>query len=49
MINHLIQMGIIDLSGNKSDHLHDYTNELQVLLINWIGKVPGAREIIFQD
>lgn len=48
MINHLIQMGIIDLSGNKSDHLHDYTNELQVLLINWIGKVPEARRLFFK-
>lgn len=48
MINHFIQLGIIDLSGSKTDDLHDYTNELQVLLINWIGKVPEARKLFFK-
>lgn len=51
MINQLINLGIIDLSPNKTDdddHIHDYSNELQVLLINWVGKLPVARELFFK-
>ena len=54
MINQLINIGIIDLT-KKAQHrdsndvdIYDYTNDLQVLLINWVGKLPEARELFFK-
>lgn len=54
MINQLIKLGIIDLSRHKQleDHpeedIHDYSHDLQVLLVNWVGKLPEARELFFR-
>lgn len=50
MINQLINIGIINLEREKTgdDDIHDYKNELQVLLINWVGKVPEARQLFFK-
>ncbi|KAL6453409.1 hypothetical protein SBY92_004977 [Candida maltosa Xu316] len=48
MINHFIKLGIINLNETTDDDIHDYNNELQVLLINWIGKVPEARQLYFK-
>ncbi|ODV77635.1 uncharacterized protein CANTADRAFT_8076 [Suhomyces tanzawaensis NRRL Y-17324] len=52
MINQLMRIGIIDLNRPKNaegvdDDIHDYRNELQVLLINWVGKLPEARRLFF--
>ncbi|KAI5951685.1 hypothetical protein KGF54_004760 [Candida jiufengensis] len=50
MINQLIRLDIIKLDKNfsKKDDIHDYSNELSVLLIGWIGKVPEARQLYFK-
>lgn len=55
MINQLVAKGIIDLSrhhtatGDQDGHeLNDYSNVLQVLLVNWIGKLPQARQLFFK-
>ncbi|CAI5757313.1 unnamed protein product [Candida verbasci] len=47
MINQLINLGIINVDEENED-IHDYKNELQILLINWIGKVPEARQLFFK-
>lgn len=46
MIKRLLQDGII--KPNQADVYEDYSHEIQLLLFNWIGKVPEAREIFFQ-
>ncbi|EGW35236.1 uncharacterized protein SPAPADRAFT_132123 [Spathaspora passalidarum NRRL Y-27907] len=53
MIQQLINIGVIDLSlvhntDDDKDDIHDYRNEIQILLINWIGKVPEARQLFFK-
>ncbi|CUM47623.1 unnamed protein product [Debaryomyces fabryi] len=55
MINQLINIGIINLDRksitNKAEgeeDIHDYSTDLQVLLIQWIGKLPEARELFFK-
>ncbi|RLV90778.1 Protein MMF1 mitochondrial [Spathaspora sp. JA1] len=53
MIQQLINIGVIDLSLNhdtddEKDDIHDYRNEIQILLIGWIGKVPEARQLFFK-
>ncbi|KAK7680081.1 hypothetical protein QCA50_016806 [Cerrena zonata] len=48
MIERLISLDIISFTKGKEDDLHDYFNELQVLLINWVGKLPEARKLFFQ-
>lgn len=48
MIERLISLDIISFIKGKEDDLHDYFNELQVLLINWVGKLPEARKLFFQ-
>ncbi|CUM67869.1 uncharacterized protein PRCAT00005578001 [Priceomyces carsonii] len=52
MINQLIKIGVITLGaknkGNKDDDIDDYSNDIQVLLISWIGKLPEARELFFK-
>lgn len=52
MINQLIKLGIISLTEEEKhqdgDDIHDYTTELQVLLINWVGRLPEARELFFK-
>lgn len=49
MISQLIKLNIIKIGGkNTKDDIHNYNNELQVLLIGWIGKVPEARQLYFE-
>ncbi|KAK6457582.1 uncharacterized protein RJT20DRAFT_125362 [Scheffersomyces xylosifermentans] len=54
MVNQLINLNIINLSANSNseskndDDIQDYKNELQVLLINWVGKLPEARQLFFK-
>lgn len=55
MINQLINVGVINLdkTSNNNDSaenedIHDYSNDLQVLLIQWVGKLPEARELFFK-
>lgn len=50
MVNQLINIGIIDLSipNGEDDDIKNYKNELQVLLINWVGKLPEARQLFFK-
>ena len=55
MINQLINIGIINLDRNSAsdksegeEDIHDYSTDLQVLLIQWIGKLPEARELFFK-
>lgn len=46
MIKKLLLDGIIQ--PNQADVYEDYSHEIQLLLFNWIGKVPEAREIFFK-
>lgn len=46
MIKKLLLDGII--RSNQDDVYEDYSHEIQLLLFNWIGKVPEAREIFFK-
>lgn len=49
MITRLIDAGLIVLDRKADeDDIHGYFNVLQMLLINWIGKVPDARKLFFQ-
>lgn len=51
MLNQLLRLGLISLDKKKQgtpDDIHDYTNDIETLLINWIGKVPEARELFFR-
>ncbi|KAG5417429.1 hypothetical protein I9W82_005063 [Candida metapsilosis] len=49
MISQLIKLNIIKIGEkNNRDDIHNYNNELQVLLIGWIGKVPEARQLYFR-
>ncbi|KAK6201369.1 uncharacterized protein RJT21DRAFT_120423 [Scheffersomyces amazonensis] len=49
MITRLISIGIINLDvPQNEDSIDDYSNELRVLLINWVGKLPAARELFFK-
>lgn len=49
MITRLISAGLIVLDRRvDEDDIHGYFNVLQMLLINWIGKVPEARKLFFQ-
>lgn len=51
MINQLLRLNIITLDKKKQgtpDDIHDYTNDIETLLINWIGLVPEARELFFR-
>lgn len=46
MIKRLLEDGII--RSNQADVYEDYSHEIQLLLFNWIGKFPEAREIFFK-
>lgn len=46
MIKRLLEDGII--RSDQTDVYEDYSHEIQLLLFNWIGKVPEAREIFFK-
>ncbi|KAI5958417.1 hypothetical protein CANMA_004261 [Candida margitis] len=49
MISQLMKLNIIKIGDKSSkDDIHNYNNELQVLLIGWIGKVPEARQLYFR-
>lgn len=49
MISQLIKLDIVKIGDkNAKDDIHNYNNELQVLLIGWIGKVPEARQLYFR-
>lgn len=48
MINQLIRVGIIDLDKRDDDGIHNYYNDLQVLLVDWVGKLPEARALFFK-
>ncbi|KAI5958105.1 hypothetical protein KGF57_002913 [Candida theae] len=49
MISQLIKLDVIKIRNkNNKDDIHNYNNELQVLLIGWIGKLPEARQLYFR-
>ncbi|EDK42629.1 hypothetical protein LELG_00807 [Lodderomyces elongisporus NRRL YB-4239] len=50
MINQLIKRNVIKIEASSStkDEIYDYSAELLLLLISWIGKVPEARQLYFQ-
>ncbi|KAI5964850.1 uncharacterized protein KGF55_001920 [Candida pseudojiufengensis] len=50
MINQLIKLNVIKIHKkfSEKDDIFDYSNELSILLINWIGKVPEARQLYFK-
>lgn len=52
MITQLMKVGIINLDrkneDDPSEDIHNYFNDLQVLLINWVGKLPEARSLFFR-
>lgn len=48
MILKLIDEKIIELAQNHTDEFEDYSQDIQVLLFPWIGRVPEARALYFQ-
>ncbi|CAN3356331.1 hypothetical protein DICA4_C07074 [Diutina catenulata] len=50
MVNQLIARRVIQLDRtfDESSEIYDYSNVLQVLLINWVGKLPEARALFFK-
>ncbi|KAK6465521.1 hypothetical protein DFJ63DRAFT_282025 [Scheffersomyces coipomensis] len=46
MLTRLIDLGIINLEFE--DSIDDYSNEIRILLINWVGKLPEARDLFFR-
>lgn len=47
MIKKLLDEKIIIIDDKCADYYEDYTHDLQIFLIPWIGKVPEARELFF--
>lgn len=48
MILRLTLKNVILLDRSKTDYFEDYSQDIQVLLFPWIGKVPEARDLFFR-